>query len=476
LSIYAENFETIFEVKNNIQALRNKVLELAIQGKLIEQDPNDEPASELVKKIQAERDKLVKEGIIKKQPPLPKIEEDEIPFKVPESWEWVRLGVITSYGDNITLSPENIKDEEWVLELEDIEKNSSKVLNVSYNKERQSKSNKNRFYKGDVLYGKLRPYLKKVLVAPKVGVCTTEIIAFRGYCDISASYIVYYLKSQYVDKYVNSITYGMKMPRLGTDNAKTLVFPLPTVGEQHRIVAKIESLMSEIDKLEESLQKKEHLLERLPIAVVNAIGSCQTGEELKEQLQFVIENFETVFQTPESMQELRNVMFQLAIEGELVPQGPNDEPASELVKKIQTEKDRLVKEGKIKKQQPLEPIEVGEIPFEIPESWAWVRLDAISLLITKGSSPKWQGVSYTDKEEVLFITSENVGNNKLRMDKKKYVESKFNEIEPRSILAQNDILMNIVGASIGRTAIYDLDEVANINQAVCLIRVLYDPY
>jgi type I restriction enzyme S subunit len=158
--------------------------------------------------------------------------------------------------------------------------------------------------------------------------------------------------------------------------------------------------------------------------------------------------------------------------GRLVPQNPDDPPASQLLEEIRTEKERLIAEDKIKKQKPLPAIKPEEIPYEIPESWEWVRLAELTQLITKGSSPKWQGVKYVNEGEgILFVTSENVGTFKLILEKKKYVEEKFNQIEPRSILQKCDILMNIVGASIGRTAIFDLDVIANINQAVTIIRL-----
>jgi type I restriction enzyme S subunit len=174
------------------------------------------------------------------------------------------------------------------------------------------------------------------------------------------------------------------------------------------------------------------------------------------------------------IKKLRELILELAVRGKLVPQDPNDEPASELLKNIKAEKAQLVKEGNIKKQKPLPSIAEEEKPFELPSGWEWVRLDEISELITKGSSPKWQGVSYTDnKEDVLFVTSENVGAFELKLNTEKYVELKFNEVEPRSILKKNDVLMNIVGGSIGRTAIFNIEKLANINQAVCLIRLFY---
>ena len=172
------------------------------------------------------------------------------------------------------------------------------------------------------------------------------------------------------------------------------------------------------------------------------------------------------------LEGLRQLILELAVMGKLVNQDPNDEPASELLKRIEKEKERLIEEGKIRKQSPLVKITDNECPFALSAGWEFCRLDALCSLITKGSSPKWQGVSYTENpNDVLFITSENVGSYQLLLDSKKYVELKFNEVEPKSILEKGDFLMNIVGGSIGRTAIYNIDNLANINQAVCLIRM-----
>ena len=174
------------------------------------------------------------------------------------------------------------------------------------------------------------------------------------------------------------------------------------------------------------------------------------------------------------VKKLRQAILQLAVQGKLAPQDPNDEPAGELLKRIKAEKEKLIAEGNIKKQKPLPPITEDEIPYELPQGWEWVRLGNLTQVITKGSSPKWQGVQYVGSDEgLLFLTSKNVGNYNLILDNSSFVEWKFNEIEPRSILQNGDILMNIVGASIGRTALYDLNEIANINQAVCLIRFLF---
>lgn len=189
--------------------------------------------------------------------------------------------------------------------------------------------------------------------------------------------------------------------------------------------------------------------------------------------------------------QLKNSILQWAIQGKLVPQDPNDEPASVLLEKIRAEKARLVKEGKLKKKELIasnifkdedgrwleivgkETTDVTDvIPFDVPNNWKWVRLKDIVSLITKGSSPSWQGVKYVDGG-ILFITSENVREGFLDISSPKYLEEKFNNLQSRSILKKGDLLTNIVGASIGRTAEFDLDlDNCNINQAVAIIRLI----
>jgi len=172
------------------------------------------------------------------------------------------------------------------------------------------------------------------------------------------------------------------------------------------------------------------------------------------------------------VKKLRQQLLQDAVQGKLVEQNKKDESASELLKKIKAAKQKLIAEEKLKKEKELPPIKPEEIPFEIPENWIWCRLGEICDTITKGSSPNWQGVQYVNEDKgILFITSKNVDSFKIDLSKATYVEEKFNEIEPRSILKKGDLLTNIVGASIGRTALFDLDVIANINQAVCILRI-----
>ena len=250
-------FTLIDELESNeddlvkaIDKAKSKILDLAIHGKLVPQNPNDEPASVLMNCIREEKKRLVKEGKLKKKDleDTP-INEDEIPFDIPESWEWVRLGYISTYAStkkkiNATKADPNL----WGLDLEDIEK-GGRLLCIKSVGERKAIGEKTCFSEGDILYSKLRPYLLKILIAPKDGICTPEIIPFNCYGSICKDYIVCLLKSSYVDDYINSVTFGVKMPRVSTDTLVSLIIPLPPLAEQKRIAEKIEKAFKAIDEL-----------------------------------------------------------------------------------------------------------------------------------------------------------------------------------------------------------------------------------
>ena len=288
-----------------------------------------------------------------------------MPFDIPDSWEWVRLGNISSYAEtkqkvNATSADPSI----WGLDLEDIEKDG-RLLEHKTVGERKAVGDKTVFVKGDILYSKLRPYLLKILVAPDDGICTPEIVPFRVYGGINPNYIVNYLKSPYVDNLINSITYGVKMPRVGTETMTSLLVPIPPLEEQLRIVEKIDEVASAVSAYDVAYKKTEALNSTFPEA-------------------------------------LKKSILQEAVQGKLVPQDPIDESAEALLERIRAEKQRLIKEGKIKKDkhesiifrrdnshyEKLDGVERcidEELPFEIPETWAWVRIGTI-LSVSSGDS------------------------------------------------------------------------------------------
>ena len=230
--------------------LKASLLQDAFQGKLTKQLPEDGDARDLLKEIKAEKERLVKEKKIKEEKPLPVIKDKEMPFDIPRNWVWTRLGEVTNYGECRQVNKHNIGSHELIIELEDIEKNSYKILHKKF--DRIPGSNKNRFKKNDVLYGKLRPYLRKCVIVDRDGYCSTEIIPINGYGRIDQKFIMYYMTSPFVDIRVNSLTHGMDMPRLGTRAALKLLFPLPPVAEQRRILDKLKTALEKIESLNES--------------------------------------------------------------------------------------------------------------------------------------------------------------------------------------------------------------------------------
>lgn len=229
--------------------LPKSILQAATQGKLVPQNTHDEPASELLKRIQQEKAQLVKEGKLKKEKPLPPISEDEIPYDLPEGWIWRRLGEICNYGTTQNIQPEEISVDDWVLELEDIEKDTGRLLCKKSKSQRNPKSTKHCFQPNDILYSKLRPYLNKVLIAENYGYCTSEILPLSFYGGLNVQYVLIFLRSPLFVDYANECSYGVKMPRLGTNDGKVALVPLPPLEEQQRIVAKVDELMALCEKL-----------------------------------------------------------------------------------------------------------------------------------------------------------------------------------------------------------------------------------
>lgn len=248
---YEKNWQKLEDLNKKFpEDMKKSLLQEAIKGKLVEQRPEEGTGEDLYELIQEEKNKLIQEGKIKKQKALPEIKEDEMPFDIPESWRWVRLGDVSDYNNmKKKVKANEIDPNTWCLDLEDIEKESGIINKISYAKDKIIKGEKIVFNKNQILYSKLRPYLKKILVAPEQGVCSSEIVPFSCYSDMNPDFIVYLLKSPYIDNLVNSLSYGVKMPRVGTDTMINLLIPLPSKVEQKRITEKLEELLPLCDQL-----------------------------------------------------------------------------------------------------------------------------------------------------------------------------------------------------------------------------------
>ena len=259
------------DISKLISITKSKILDLAIRGKLVSQNPNDEPASVLLERIWAEKEELIKAGKIKRD------KKESVIFKgednsyyqqtgtlienindwnlddIPINWELCCLGEICDYGNCVNVDTKDIDEEAWVLDLEDIEKDSGKVIHKIRKYERNSSSTKHLFKKGQVLYSKLRPYLNKVVLADEEGFCTSEILPLNFSNVVEPQYALYYLMSPTFLKYANRCSYGVKMPRLGTADGRKAVFPLPPFEEQRRISRHISKIFIEIDNISNML-------------------------------------------------------------------------------------------------------------------------------------------------------------------------------------------------------------------------------
>ncbi|EHM9362385.1 restriction endonuclease subunit S [Escherichia coli] len=367
-----------------IKKLRELILELAVRGKLVPQDPNDEPASELLKRIAAEKAELVKQGKIKKQKPLPEISEEEKPFELPQGWEWVTLATVgeivgggTPKSDNPQFWAKNgIK---WITPADLYGLKGKYITSGARDISPAGLSNSSArlMPKGSVLFSSRAPI-------GYVAIADAELSTNQGfkscvpYIKESAEYIYYFLLAS--AKKIDAEANGTTFKEVSGAIVSKILLPLPPLSEQLKIVSRANELMSLCDQLEQqsltSLDAHQQLVETL----LGTLTDSQNAEELAENWTRISEHFDTLFTTEASVDALKQTILQLAVMGKLVPQDPNDEPASELLKRIAQEKAQLVKEGKIKKQKSLPPISDEEKPFELPEGWEWSYLSDIGIL------------------------------------------------------------------------------------------------
>ncbi len=391
------------------QDLKNSILQLAIQGKLVPQDASDEPAEVLYAKIQAEKQKLIKEGKIKKDKTLPPITDDEIPFEIPSTWKWVRLGDIGESRIGLTYHPEDISDDGMiVLRSSNIQNNKLSFNDVV--RVKASVPNNLLVNTGDIIIC-ARNGSKALVGKSAIIQDIKEPMTFGAFMAIYKSpineYVKIYLDSPLFKKTLDAVN-TVTINQITQKNLNNAIIPLPPLSEQKRIVAKIEELepfVKQYDKAETEL-------------------SALNGS------------------FPE---QLKKSILQYAIQGKLVAQDANDESAEALYDKIQAEKQRLIKEGKIKKDKPLPPITDDEIPFTIPSTWKWVRWGNLSQEIQYGYNASAQE---TGRIKMLRISD--IQNGKVSWNTVPYCEINEKEI-PNYVLKQNDILFARTGGTVGKS-------------------------
>ncbi|HEY3047296.1 MAG TPA: restriction endonuclease subunit S [Polaromonas sp.] len=390
------NLNLLATAPGGVARLRELILTLAVQGKLVPQDPSDEPASELLKKIRAEKDRLIAKGKIKRDKPLAEIEEEEKPFGLPKGWEWVRLGDLCSYiqrgkgpvyadhSEHRVISQKCVR---WYgLNLEPAKFVTAESL---------TKYEAIRFLQaGDLLWNSTGTGTigRACLVPPaqdKAGLVADSHVTVVRPVQLNGWFLWRWIQSPYVQSEIEGSASGTtNQIELNTSTVINHLVPVPPVAEQPRIVTRVEELMRLCEALEAKGQLEAAQHAQLVSTLLGTLTQSETPEQLAENWHRIATHFDLLLDRPEAVDALEQTILQLAVRGLLVPQDPQDEPASELLKKIRTEKDRLIAEGEIKRDKPLPPIADEDQPFALPVGWEFVRLIDLMPEFQNGASSR----------------------------------------------------------------------------------------
>ncbi|MUK65241.1 restriction endonuclease subunit S [Aliivibrio fischeri] len=462
-----------------IKKLRELILELAVRGKLVPQDPNDEPASVLLERIAEEKAQLVKEKKIKKPKELAKISEKEIPYILPKGWVWSRLGDLVDVS-----SSKRVHARDYV--QTGIPFFRSKEIGELYRGEEISTD----------LYITLEQYneLKELPGAPKLNdILLTSVgsIGNSWICDGRAFYYkdgnitklgssdllsMFYLKnfisspiftSQVIDKVSGTAYSALTIVKLNN-----LLVPIQSLNEQNRIVAKVDELMLLCDQLEQQTETSIEAHQTLVEVLLNTLTSSADAQELMQNWQRISEHFDALFTTENSIDTLKQTILQLAVMGKLVPQDPNDEPAAKLLERIAEEKAQLIKDKKIKKQKVLPEISEDEKPFDLPSGWEWCRFGQVFIDLKYGTSKKSD--YKTVGTPVLRIP--NIVGGKVDLNDIKYSVMSDKELFEYKLNKGDLLLIRSNGSLgiVGRSAVVDI-ELENTVYAGYLVRARIVP-
>ena len=457
-----------------VKKLRELILELAVRGKLVPQDPNDEPASELLKRIQAEKACLMAEGKLKKEKPLAPITAEEKPFELPLGWEWVRFQDISTYIQR-GKGPDYVEQSSFLVVSQKCVRWSGIDLEVArfISPESLSKYEGVRFLQpNDLLWNSTgtgtigRACLFENPNESQKSVADSHVTIVRTLFGLE-KFILRYIQSPIVQNEIEAMASGTtNQIELNTSTVVAHLLPLPPLAEQHRIVAKVDALMALCDQLEQQHSNAQEAHETLVSQLLGTLTQSQNAAEFNANWQRIYTHFDLLFTTEASIDALKQTLLQLAVMGILVPQDPNDEPASELLKRIQTEKARLIAEGKLKKEKPQAPISDEEKPFEPPQGWKWARLqDVYDVRDGTHDTPKYQETGFP------LVTSKNLYSGTLDFSDIKYIsEQDHLKIKDRSKVDKGDILFAMIG-SIGNPVIVDTDIEFSIKNVA-----LFKPY
>ena len=456
------NLNLLATATGGVARLRELILTLAVQGKLVPRDPKDEPASALLKKIRAEKDRLIAEGKIKRDKQLAGIAEEEKPFGLPKGWEWVRLNTLlqkigagsTPLGGREVYVPSGVK----FLRSQNVWDDGLRLNGVAFIKPTtHEKMSGTVVVANDLLFNITGASIGRCAVVPSdfdEANVSQHVTIVRTVLPALNAFLHKVLVSRHVQQAVMDVQVGVSREGLSIAKLGQFLIPVPPLAEQTRIVTRVEELMRLCDALEAKGQLEATQHAQLISTLLGTLTDNETPAQLSDNWHRIATHFDLLLDRPEAVDALEQTILQLAVRGLLVPQDPQDEPASELLKKIRAEKDKLIAEGKIKRDKPLPPIAEDEQPFVLPVGWEWARMqEAYDVRDGTHDTPK-----YVEQDGVPLITSRNFKAGKICFEGAKLISQADHElIMRRSRVERHDILYSMIGGNIGNQVLVDTD-------------------
>jgi type I restriction enzyme, S subunit len=463
-----KHFDLAFSAPNGVKKLRELILTFAMQGKLVPQDPNDQPASELLKEIKIARDKLAEEGKFNSLEEKPINQTNALPFQIPKNWVWCYLDDISAIArggsprpikSHLTDDPDGLN---WI-KIGDSDRGKIYINDTKEKIRPEALKSTRMVFPGDLILSNSMsfgyPYIMNIQ-----GCIHDGWLLIRIPDKLVNKLFIYHLfLSSYAKRAFQKAAAGAVVQNLNADKVRRLLIPLPPLAEQKRIVAKIDRLMAQCDELENLGSDRNQKRITIHTAAIDRLLTAQADSDFSTAWDFIQQHFGELYSVKENVAELRKAILQLAVMGKLVPQDPNDEPASELLKAIGVEKQRLVKEGKIKELKRLPEIKSEAFPYYLPKAWVWVRLEdivEISSGVTKGRK-----ISNKEILNLPYLRVANVQRGYLDLELMKEIEIAVDEL-PRFELKRRDLLITEGGDwdKVGRAAIWNAEIPCCIHQ------------
>ncbi|MGA1832461.1 restriction endonuclease subunit S [Rhizobium wenxiniae] len=451
-----QHYEQIADAPDAIARLRRFILDLAVRGKLVPQDSADEPASELLKRIAAEKARLVKTGTIRKEKMLPPLSSAGGTFELPDKWTWARLGqlaqLVTSgsrdwakhYSNEgaIFVRMGNLSKDHYRLRLDHVQRVKAPD---------DGEGTRTRLETGDILISITGDVGMLGLIPEGFGEAyiNQHTAMVRPVAELRGRYLAELFRSPFAQQQFNEPQRGIKNSFRLSDVTEFVV-PLPPLAEQHRIVAKVDELMALCDELEAARTERETKRDRLAAASLARLNTPDP-ETFRDDARFVLDALQALTARPDQIKQLRQTILNLAVRGKLVSQDPADEPAEELLELITAERDALVRRKEIRREAPLEPVTARDCPHAIPSSWAWSRVGDAVLFTQYGSSQK----SHASQNGVPVLTMGNIQDGSVIWGNEKRIPESSDDL-PALYLKTSDLLYNRTNSAelVGKTGIY----------------------